>query len=124
MIKKAREQSDIGVVPRFANINPFMRATYQEDPQGLDIAMLGVPFDLGSSFRTGARHGPAQVREMSRMIRQVHYPSTLAPFRECSIADIGDAPVNPLDIDESLLSIEAFIARVHAVDALQHERPG
>jgi guanidinopropionase len=99
-------------------MNPFMRATYQEDPEGLDIAMLGVPFDLGSSFRTGARHGPAQVREMSRMIRQVHYPSMLAPFKECSIADIGDAPVNPLDIDESLRSIEAFIARVHAVDAL------
>jgi len=118
MGKKAREQSDVTVVPRFANINPFMRASYQEDPQGLDVAMLGVPFDLGSSFRTGARHGPAQVREMSRMVRQVHYPSMLEPFREYSIADIGDAPVNPLDIEESLRSIEAFVARVHAVGAL------
>ena len=118
MVDKAPEQSDVVRVPRFANINPFMRATYQEDPSGLDVAMLGVPFDLGSSFRAGARHGPAQVREMSRMIRQVHYPSMLEPFKACRIADVGDAPVNPLDLDESLASIETFVARIHAAGAL------
>ena len=46
------EQKDVNDVPRFANINPFMRASYKESPNGLDIAMFGVPFDLGSSNRT------------------------------------------------------------------------
>ena len=118
MNKKDFQQHDVSTVPRFANLNPFMRATYQEDPGGLDIAMAGVPFDLGSSFRTGSRHGPAQMREMSRMIRQVHYPSMLEPFDRFRIADVGDAPVNSLDIQESLISIEAFFQKIHKAGAL------
>jgi guanidinopropionase len=118
MAEKEYKQKDVTTFPRFANINPFMRATYQEDPQGLDIAMAGVPFDLGSSFRIGSRHGPAQIREMSRMIRQVHYPSMVEPFKQQRIADVGDAPVNSLDIQESLQSIEAFFQTIHAAGAL------
>lgn len=105
-------QYDVTQVPRFANINPLMRATYQEDPKGLDVAMFGVPFDLGSSFRTGSRHGPAQIREMSRLIRQVHYPSMQEPFNDFKIADVGDAPVNSLDIEESLDRIHAFVDNI------------
>jgi len=118
MDKKNYQQHDVSKVPRFANLNPFMRATYQEDPAGLDIAMAGVPFDLGSSFRIGSRHGPAQMREMSRMIRQVHYPSMLEPFNNTRIADVGDAPVNSLDLQESLASIETFFKRIHKTGAL------
>ncbi len=118
MNKKDFQQHDVSTVPRFANLNPFMRAAYQEDPGGLDIAMVGVPFDLGSSFRIGSRHGPAQMREMSRMIRQVHYPSMLEPFDRFRIADVGDAPVNSLDIQESLISIEAFFKKIHTAGAL------
>ena len=118
LTKKSLAQHDVTAVPRFANLNPFMRAAHVDDPEGLDIAMFGVPFDLGSSFRTGARHGPAQVREMSRLIRQVHYPTMVEPFKECRIADIGDAPVHPLDIDESMRSIGAFVAKVCAAGAL------
>lgn len=118
MSKKDLRQQDVSTVPRFANLNPFMRATYQEDPSGLDIAMVGVPFDLGSSFRIGSRHGPAQMREMSRMIRQVHYPSMLEPFERCRIADVGDAPVNSLDIEESLESIKVFFQKIHTTGAL------
>jgi len=118
MDKKDLRQYDVTRVPRFANINPFMRATYQENPEGLDIAMVGIPFDLGSSNRTGSRHGPAQMREMSRNIRQVHYPSMLEPFTLCRIADVGDAPVNSLDIPESLELIEAFIRGIVEAGAL------
>jgi len=106
------DQFDVNQVPRFANINPFMRATYQESSEGLDIAMFGVPFDLGSSFRIGSRHAPAQMREMSRLIKHVHYPSMQEPFSECRIADIGDAPVNSLDIPASLKLIENFVKKV------------
>jgi guanidinopropionase len=106
------KQYDVNQIPRFANINPLMRATFQEDPSDLDVAMFGVPFDLGSSFRTGSRHGPAQIREMSRLIKQVHYPSMQEPFNDFKIADVGDAPVNSLDIEESLDRIHAFVDNI------------
>lgn len=111
-------QRDVNQVPRFSNINPFMRATYQDTAKGLDVAMFGVPFDLGSSFRIGSRHAPSQMREMSRLIKQVHYPSMQEPFNDYKIADIGDAPVNSLDIPESLKLIENFVSEIHSYNAL------
>jgi hypothetical protein len=111
-------QKDVNSVPKLPNISPFMRASYQEDPKGLDIAMFGVPFGLGSSNRTGARHGPSQMREMSRLIRQVHYPSMAEPFKDYRIADIGDAPVNSLSIPESLEHIKRFDDRIIDAGAL------
>jgi guanidinopropionase len=89
-----------------------MRSQLRESPADLDIAMFGVPFDLGSSFRSGARHGPAQIREMSRLIREVNYATRIAPFDLCRIADIGDAPVNSLDLDSSLRSIQEFVQEI------------
>src|SRR5215831_4325477 len=59
---------DSAVIPRFAEPATFMRTPYVPSYAGLDIALVGVPFDLGSTNRAGARHGPAQIREMSRLI--------------------------------------------------------
>ena len=101
--------------PRFASIATFMRSKHRESPQGLDIALIGVPFDLGSSSRAGSRHGPSQIRDMSRLYRQVHFTTKIAPFEVCRIADLGDAPLNPLDLMASLDMIHEFFARV--VDA-------
>jgi guanidinopropionase len=56
---------DSAVIPRFAEPATFMRTPYVQSYAGLDIALVGVPFDLGSTNRAGARHGPAQIREMS-----------------------------------------------------------
>jgi guanidinopropionase len=112
------QQVDVNLVPRSAQVATLMRARMQEGPEGLDIALAGVPFDGGSSFRAGSRHGPAQMREMSRLIRQAHYATAVAPFEMCRIADVGDAPVNPLDMAASLESIEAFFAAVRATGAL------
>ncbi len=105
-------QSDVATVPRFANVATFMRARMQADPVDLDVALFGVPFDLGSSFRSGSRHGPAQIREMSRLIREVNYSTGIAPFRDCRVADVGDAPVDSLDIAASLKSIEQFVSGI------------
>lgn len=110
-------QADVTSIPRFANVATFMRVDLMDDPQGLDIAMFGAPFDLGSSFRSGARHGPAQIREMSRMIRAANYLTGVAPFQNCRVADIGDAPINSLDIEESLRGIEEFVRRIVACGA-------
>ncbi|MGH6952723.1 MAG: arginase family protein, partial [Alphaproteobacteria bacterium] len=109
---------DSKIVPRFAAIATFMRAQRRESARGLDIALVGVPFDFGSSNRAGTRHGPAQMREMSRLIRRVHFVTKTAPFELCRVADIGDAPVNPLDLMGSLKDIEKFFDRVISAGAV------
>ena len=105
---------DSFVTPRFAQHATFMRAPVATDATGLDIARVGVPFDLGSTNRAGARHGPAQIREMSRLIRQVNGATGVAPFKLCRIADVGDTPINPLDAMGSLDMAEAFFRDLHA----------
>ena len=112
------QQVDVNSVPRSAQVATLMRAQLCEGFDGLDIALAGVPFDGGSSFRAGARHGPAQMREMSRLIRQAHYSTNIAPFEICRIGDVGDAPINPLDMSASLESIESFFSAIRAAGAL------
>jgi guanidinopropionase len=96
------------VIPRFAEAATFMRTPRVSDPTKVDIALVGVPFDLGTGFRTGARQGPAQIREMSRIIRRVNATSRIAPFRLCNVADMGDTAINPFDLLQSVDKITAF----------------
>ncbi|MGD9741296.1 MAG: agmatinase [Dongiaceae bacterium] len=103
---------DASIVPRFAEAATFMRCPRVSAPQGVDIGLVGVPFDLGTGFRTGARQGPSQIREMSRIIRRVNATSRIAPFRLCSVADMGDAPVNPFDLLVSIDQITAFFRKL------------
>ncbi|SHK50735.1 MAG: agmatinase [Paraburkholderia sp.] len=103
---------DSGVVPRFAEPATFMRAPYTRSLEGVDIALAGVPYDLGCTNRNGPRQGPAQVREMSRLIRKINPYSGICPFDLANVADIGDAPVNPLDNNWSLDAITAFYAQL------------
>lgn len=99
---------DPAEMPRFAGIATFMRTVIHDIAPEVDVGLVGVPFDLGLNHRTGARHGPAGVREMSRLIRRVHPTSGIKPFEICNVADLGDAPVNPMSKDESIAKIEAF----------------
>lgn len=101
-----------GVVPRFAEVATFMRTPRVTSPQGVDVGLVGVPFDLGTNFRTGARQGPAQIREMSRIIRRVNATNRIAPFRLCNVADMGDTPINPFDLLGSVDLITKFIANL------------
>ena len=82
-----------------------------------DIALVGVPWDGGTTNRPGARHGPRQVREMSAMIRPCHHSSGVLPFHLCNIADFGDAPVNPADLNDSLKRVEGFYADIVSAGA-------
>ncbi len=100
---------DSSIVPRFAEVATFMRTPRVKSLQGVDVGLVGVPFDLGTNFRTGARHGPAQIREMSRIIRRVNATSRIAPFRLCNVADLGDTPINPFDLLASVDMITRFI---------------
>ena len=68
------------VVPRFGGIATFMRLPCFEDPSEVDIGLVGVPWDGGTTNRPGARHGPRQMREMSTLMRRVHHVSGIAPY--------------------------------------------
>ncbi len=108
---------DSGVTPRFQEPATFMRAQRRNVTKDLDIALVGVPFDLGLTFRPGARHGPSGVREAARLIRAVNPTTGVAPFRLCNVADVGDAPTHPLLVDKSCELITAFYNRIHAAGA-------
>ncbi|MEZ5832320.1 MAG: agmatinase [Dongiaceae bacterium] len=109
---------DAALVPRFGAIPTFMRLPHVADPAKLDIALIGVPWDGGTTNRAGARHGPREIRNMSSFMRKVHHVSRIAPYDLARIADLGDAPVNPIDLMDTLGRIERFYAKVHAAGAL------
>jgi guanidinopropionase len=109
---------DAALVPRFGAIPTFMRLPHVPDPAKLDIALIGVPWDGGTTNRAGARHGPREIRNMSSFMRKVHHVSRIAPYDLARIADLGDAPVNPIDLMDTLARVEKFFAKVHAAGAL------
>jgi guanidinopropionase len=102
------EPVDGTLIPRFAGIPTFMRLPIERDPAKLDIALVGVPFDGGTTNRAGARHGPREIRNMSSLMRRVHPVSRIAPYELCRIADHGDVPVAPVDVMASLATITEF----------------
>jgi len=109
---------DAAVIPRFAGIPSFMRLPIFTNPADVQIALLGVPWDGGTTNRAGARHGPREVRNQSSMMRKVHHVSHIAPYDLVRVGDLGDAPVNPIDLLDSLKRIEAFYREVHAAGAV------
>ena len=96
--------------PRFVGITTFMQLPYTKDLQGVDVAVLGIPFDTGSPFRVGCRFGPSAVRAMSLMLRPINPYQNLNVFEECAIVDYGDADVVPGYLPESFERIEAALA--------------
>ncbi|MBM86293.1 MAG: agmatinase [Rhodospirillaceae bacterium] len=78
---------------RYAGLPTFMRAPYVESLDGLDIALIGVPFDGGLTNRPGARHGPREVRNLSSMMRLANSSNRIEPYELVRIADVGDAYV-------------------------------
>src|SRR6478736_884515 len=76
--------------PRFAQPATFMRLPHIEDPHGLDVALVGVPYDGGTSYRPGARLAPREIRAQSSLIRSYSYFQKVAPFDRLNVADVGD----------------------------------
>ena len=103
------EFSDRITHPRYTGLPTFMRAPYQEDFAGVDIGLIGVPFDGGVTNRPGARHGPREVRNQSSLIRRMNQASGISPHDLCNIADLGDAWVQkPFELENSHREIEEF----------------
>lgn len=103
------------VLPRYAGIPTFMRLPHigLDDLEDVDIGVCGVPWDGGTTNRPGARHGPRQMRDLSTMVRSVHHVSKLKPFELANCADLGDSPVNPIDIEDTLARVEAYYKSIH-----------
>ncbi|BBJ46428.1 agmatinase [Streptomyces antimycoticus] len=97
---------DSSRVPRFAGPATFARLPRLDEVSGADVAVVGVPFDGGVSYRPGARFGPAAVREASRLLRPYHPGLDVSPFATQQVADAGDIAVNPFDIGEAIETIQ------------------
>ena len=95
------------VVPRYAGPSTFARLPELRDVEECDVAIIGVPFDAGTSYRPGARFGPQSVRQASRQLRTNYHPNyDVEPFKVQQVADAGDIACNPFDIDEAIKQIE------------------
>jgi agmatinase len=97
------------VVPRFAGPPTFARLPRLDEVSRADVAIVGLPFDAGTSYRPGARFGPAHIRASSRLLRPYHPAVGTAPFAALQVADAGDLALNPFDITEALAAAETGI---------------
>ena len=98
---------DARSVPRFAGKSTFARLPAIDEVAAAAVAILGVPFDAGTSYRPGARFGPEAIRQASRMLRTVYDPALdVEPFRMQQVVDAGDVSANPYSIPEALAAIE------------------
>ena len=104
--------------PRISGIATFFRLPLAASPKGLDIAVCGVPFDLGITSRTGTRHAAREVRAISFTHIEPYHPVTnQSPFERVRAADIGDVPIIPTEKDVDLKLIENFFADIYAAGA-------
>ncbi len=99
-------QIDATQVPRYGGEPTFARLPRLSDVKSADVAILGVPFDSGVSYRPGARFGPGHIRESSRLLRPYNPAADVSPFAVQQVADAGDLGVNPFNIDEAITTVE------------------
>jgi agmatinase len=96
---------DALALPRFSGIATFMRLPHIPQAEELDIALIGIPYDGGTTYRPGPRFGPRHVREQSAIIRPWNPALNLNPFERHRVADHGDLSINPLSIDDTFQRI-------------------
>ncbi|GAA4527228.1 agmatinase [Amycolatopsis samaneae] len=97
---------DSSRVPRFAGFATFARLPRIDQVDHADVAVAGVPFDSGVSYRPGARFGPAALREASRLLRPYHPGLDVSPFATAQVVDAGDIAVNPFNIGEAIETLQ------------------
>ena len=118
-MKKLNQPIGGNDMPRFGGIATMMRLPHVPNAKDLDVAFVGVPFDIGTSNRSGARFGPRQIRSESCLIRPYNMATRAAPFDSLQVADIGDVAINTFNIDKSMAIIESAYDDILA----QHCKP-
>jgi agmatinase len=98
-------QVDATQMPRYGGIATFALLPQINEVTDIDVAIVGVPFDSGVSYRPGARFGPSHVREASRLLRPYNPETNVSPFATQQVVDAGDFAANPFDIEEAISSI-------------------
>jgi agmatinase len=98
---------DAREVPRFAGPSTYARLPRLDEMAHADVAVLGVPFDSGTSYRPGARFGPEAVRAGSKLLRPYHLALDVEPWTALQVADAGDVAANPFDIINAVGQIES-----------------
>lgn len=93
-------------MPRFGGPATMMRLPFATSPDGLDAAFIGVPLDIGTSHRPGARFGPRHIRAESCLLRPYNMATGAAPFDSLQVADLGDVPINTFHLPKSVDLIE------------------
>ena len=97
---------DATVVPRYAGPATFARLPRADEVEHVDVAVVGMPFDSGVSYRPGARFGPAHIRASSKLLRPYHPGLQVSPFAEMQVADAGDLAINPFDLEDAIRTVE------------------
>jgi len=110
--KKNPQPVDALVYPRFSGIATFMRLPNVTRAEELDVALIGIPYDGGATYRSGPRFGPRHVREQSAIIRPWNPVLNVNPFEKLRIADFGDLSINPLSIDDTFQRITTQLDEV------------
>ncbi len=105
-------------MPRFAGPTTMMRLPMAKSARGLDACFVGIPLDIGTSNRSGTRHGPRQIRAESCMLRPYNMATGAAPFDSLQVADIGDVAINTFDLKKSVKLIEKAYDRILAQDCI------
>ncbi|MCV7252473.1 agmatinase [Mycolicibacterium fluoranthenivorans] len=105
-------QVDAQVVPRYAGLATFARLPQRHEVTDHDIAVVGVPFDSGVTYRPGARFGPAAIRQASRLLKPYHPALDISPFAQAQVVDAGDISANPFDITEAVDQIRDGVAEL------------
>ena len=103
---------------RFSGPNTFMRLPQADNLGGLDVAVLGIPSDIGTSWRSGTRFGPKQIRAESAMIRPYNMATGAAPFDALQVADIGDLAINTFSLKETIRIITESYNTILAADVI------
>tara|TARA_Y100000768_G_scaffold378115_1_gene352153 strand:+ start:411 stop:1349 length:939 start_codon:yes stop_codon:yes gene_type:complete len=104
--------------PRFADVATFFRLPIEKNFSKLDYCICGVPWDGGTTNRPGARHGPREIRNASSLVRLYHPVSLKSPYDKYNVADIGDCPINPADLQDSLKKIENYYNKIKESNTL------
>lgn len=99
-------QIDAQQVPRYAGLGTFARLPQRHEVDSHDIAVIGVPFDSGVTYRPGARFGPAAIRQASRLLKPYNPALELSPFATAQVVDAGDIAANPFDITTAVEQIK------------------